>query len=91
MIYSHIPFIFNHNGKTYYTNMKYAYKMARVLNKSVVRNKIVVPYTNWDMRVDVYTGRKTIQKNLDGEPKKISSHPVEIYGYYLVTKIKGVK
>lgn len=91
MKYSHIPFSLTHNGKTYYTNMKYAYKMGKLLNKEVVRNKIIVPYTNWDMRIDVYTGRKTIQKDLEGNPKKISSRPVEIYAYYLVNKIKGEK
>lgn len=71
--------------------MKYAYKMANTLNKTVVRNKIVVPYTNWDMRIDVYTGKKTIQKDLEGNPKKISSRPVEIYGYYLVNKMPDIK
>jgi len=91
MKYSHIPFTLTHNGKTYYTNMKYAYKMGKLLNKSVVRNKIIVPYTNWDMRIDVYTGRKTIQKDLEGNPKKISSRPVEIYGYYLVEKTTNIK
>ena len=88
MKYSHIPFSLTKNGKTFYTNMKYAYKIANKLNKQVLRQKITVTYTNWDMRIDVYTGKKTIQKDLDGNPKKISSRPVEVYGYYLVDRIK---
>ena len=91
MFYSHIPFSITIGNKTYYTNLKYAYKIAIQLNKTVVRNKIIVPYTNWDKRIDPYTGRKTIQKNLDGDPKKLSSKPVEVYGYYLINKVKGGK
>jgi len=86
MIYSHIPFSLNYNGKTYYTNLKYAYKIAIKLNKIVMRHIITVSYTNWDMRIDVYTGKRTIQKDLEGNPKKLSSRPVEVYGYYLVDK-----
>ena len=87
MKFPHIPFSLSLNGKTYYTNNAYAQKLGRKLGKQVIRNLITVTYTNWDTRIDAYTGRKTIQYNTDNEPIKLSTRPIQVYGYCLAEKI----
>jgi len=81
---NHIPFSLNQNGKTYYTNGSYALKIGHKLGKQVLRNLITVTYTTWDTRIDVYTGKKTVQCDTDGNPKKLRTRPIQIWGYYLV-------
>ena len=89
MKFNHLPFSYTYSGKLFYLNANYALKMARKLGKIARRTLIPVPYTTWDTRIDPYTGKKTIQYNTDNEPKKLSTKIVQVYGYYLVEKIKG--
>jgi hypothetical protein len=89
MKFNHLPFSYTYSGKLFYLNQSYALKLARKLGKTARRTLIPVPYTNWDMRIDPYTGKKTVQCNTDGEPKKLSTKIVNVYGYYLVDKIEG--
>lgn len=84
MKFSHIPFSYTFNGKLFYLNESYALKISRKLGKQAKRTLINVPYTNWDTRIDPYTGKKTVQCDEFGTPKKLSTKIIQVYGYYLV-------
>ena len=84
MKFSHLPFSYTYCGKLFYLNQSYALKLGRTLQKEVRRTLINVPYTNYDKRIDPYTGKKTVQYNTDNEPIKTSTRIVQVYGYYLV-------